>query len=271
MDDSPAISTETEQKVVYAATPLMHVSKNGQHYKRRPDVEAQINEMLAREPSTWEPNQLKSESLVSLIRWLWLKDDKQNIGRLIECLGGRIAMIASDFTSGFNQSTADDFGTDVAYDVCKHIFAPTPTRQSEFLEISFRQAVERRAINRRSKLKYRRKHERPEAAFEPATSDEGEIGIVESHADGAPGPEETVIQSQEKKLAPERVRAGLSAITDERHREAVILHYLQGWPITDKDPNIPTLKTHFSMSARQIQNWINTARGEMRAALGEIL
>jgi hypothetical protein len=63
----------------------------------------------------------------------------------------------------------------------------------------------------------------------------------------------------------------LAAVSDPRHREAVMLHHLHGWPITDKDPETPTLCKHFDMTARQIQNWIRTAFDEMRAAVGEYI
>lgn len=272
MDDSPPISTEAEPSSMHAALPLTQVTKkDGRPYKRREDIEAQIAEAMAADPSTWDLKQLKSESLVYLIRWLWRKNDQKNIGRLIDCLGRRIARIAGDYTSGFNPTVADDFGADIACDISDHIFASTPTRQSEFLEISFRQAVERRAINRRAKLRYRRRHEISESILRTVSTEDGEIGIVAACADDSAGPEEHLLQSEEMRLTPERVRAGLSAITDERHREAVVLRFIEGWPMTDDDPAIPTLKSHFSMSVRQIQNWINTAIYQMRSALGETL
>jgi hypothetical protein len=63
--------------------------------------------------------------------------------------------------------------------------------------------------------------------------------------DDAPGPVETLIEAERPALTETQIRTALSAITNQRHREAVILRYLQDWPIKDKDPNKQTLCKHF--------------------------
>jgi hypothetical protein len=65
------------------------------------------------------------------------------------------------------------------------------------------------------------------------------------------------------------IRRALAAVKDPRHVHAVILRYVRGWPITDKDPTKPTLEKHFGKSARQIQNWITSALEAMRNAIGD--
>src|SRR4030095_4194144 len=129
------------------------------------------------------------------------------------------------------------------------IFAQTATRQSEFLECVFRTAVQRRAINKHKKLRDRLKHERCESSLPAVESDGEEIGIVASHADSEAGPEQMAIDSEV-----------LAAVSNPLHREAFVLHCLQGWPLYDADETIPTLSTHFCKSARQIQTWIRNTR-----------
>jgi hypothetical protein len=102
----------------------------------------------------------------------------------------------------------------------------------------------------------------------PKVSTISRDGIVESHADAAPGPEQLALLAEAARLQPELIRKAHAAIKDERHREAIILHF-QGWQLESTDPQIITLSTHFGISGRQIQTWLKTAIKEMRTALGE--
>ena len=61
----------------------------------------------------------------------------------------------------------------------------------------------------------------------------------------------------------------VESVKDRRHVDAVILHYVRGWPITDHDPTKPSLERHFGKSGRQIQNWIKSALATMRVAIGD--
>jgi hypothetical protein len=57
------------------------------------------------------------------------------------------------------------------------------------------------------------------------------------------------------------------AVKDPQHLEAVILYYVEGWPIQSKDPKESDLVKHFNATPRQIKYWIATALKQMRAAL----
>jgi hypothetical protein len=242
--------------------PLTQRKKDGSPYVRPPDVEAEIAEVVASDPATWSVSVLKSETLVHLVRWLWKRNDLRLIGKVIDCLGKRIAQIARDFSSGLGKSGAEDFAIEIAEELNLLIFAQAATRQSEFLECAFRTAVRRRAINKRTKLRERLKHEKCESSLPEIESDGKEIGIVSLHADGEPAPDQMASDS-------ESTGRTLAAVSNPLHREAFVLHCLQGWPLYDEDETIPTLSTRFGRSPRQIQNWIAKARSEMRTALGD--
>jgi hypothetical protein len=261
MDPSPPPQTDRVSSLI-CVTPLTQTKIDGTPYRRFANVEAEISGVLATDPSTWSPTTLKSETQVYLIRWQWRQNDQKSIGKLIECLGRRIARIARDFASGLNEFQAEDFAVEIGDEVNLLIFSREPSRQSEFLEIAFRQAVQRRAINKRTLLKERRKHEVAESSLRTADDDDDGEGIIASHADSR--------SAQESVPADEVIRRGLAAISNPLHRQAVVLHHLQDWPLSSKDPQIPTLSTHFGKSARQIQNWIATAFEEMRTALGDV-
>ncbi|MCA9087536.1 MAG: hypothetical protein KDA90_02750 [Planctomycetaceae bacterium] len=232
-------------------------------------MESEILAVLETDPAAWSPTALKSETLVYLIRWLWRCNDQKNIGRLIECLGKRIAQIARDFASGFPPNIAEEFAIEIAEEVNLLIFTSTPSRQSEILEIVFRRAIERRAINKRSKLKERLKHECSESRIQAKDIGEDNDGVIASHSDGKPDPGEIALLAEAQRLRPEQVRKALAAISNPLHREAVILHHLQGWQISSTEIAKPTLSTHFKKSPRQIQNWLKGAMMQMRTALGE--
>jgi DNA-directed RNA polymerase specialized sigma24 family protein len=243
--------------------PLTKSSKDGIPYTRPPDIDAEIAEVLATEPSTWLPDALKSETLVYLIRRLRELDDKKNLGRLLDCLARRLAQIARDFTSGMNRSEADDFVCETAQEVNLLIFARPPNRKSEFLEIAFREGVRQRAINLRKQRRQRMEHVLSESSLPAPDPPEDGCSFIESHEDDDKQAELLVLEA-------DQIRRGLAAVTNPLHREAVVLHFFEHWPIASEDPDIPTLSTRFRKTGRQIQNWIKTAINEMRAALGDI-
>ena len=241
--------------------PLTHADANGKPYVRSDVVSGEIAEALGTDVSTWPSAKLRSETLVHLIRVLCgTGGEESQLGPLVQKLGTHIAQIAKDFAKGFDRTTTEEIVVNVGKDVIALVLSESPTRQSEFLEVNFRVAVKRRTLNEVEKRQhYPRKRE--------LVAVEGKANPLESVADDGPTPEVSAIQSEARDL----VKKGLGAVSDPRHREAVMLHHLQGWPITHKDPETPTLCKHFDMTARQIQNWMRTAFAEMRAAVGEYI
>lgn len=251
--------------------PLTKTDQDGDPYERFADVEVQIAEVLATEPSTWSPETLKSETLVNLIRCLRARNDMTNLGRLMKCLAARVTQIAKDFTSGMNSSQAYEFIREIGQEVNVLIFMHPATRKSEYLEIAFREAVQQQAIRLITRLTKVRTREVSDSLLHATDPPEdGSTSFIDSRPDGSEPPDELVIEAEQKRRTPEWIRQGLNAISNPLHREAVVLHHLEGWPIKSKIPDIPDLSTRFGKSDRQIQNWINKALEQMRAALGDI-
>lgn len=269
MDQTSPTTTDPPLSAVQVSPLTQTAKKSGDLYVRHADVEAEIAELLKNDPSTWTPKSLKSETLVHLVRWVRPNNDVELIGKIIRELGRRVARIAKDFASGLTEFEAEEFAADIAAKVNCLIFAPAPSRQSEFLEVSFRYCVRRHSLKERAKVDERKAHVLAESSVASAQSGVDGDGIVASLADDLSGPEDLAMEAELKRLGPERVQRALAAITNPLHREAVILHFLKDWPIKSNDPQIPTLSTHFGMSGRQIQNWITAAKEEMRTALGD--
>ena len=254
-------STTHPPPTAVSVAPLTQTGKkSGELYRRREDVETEISESLTSDPAAWIIAKQKSETLVHLLRWIRPRNDLNLTGKVVHELGRRIAQIARDVTSGLSKSEAEDFAADVAARLNCLIFAVTPNRQSEFLEVSFRLAVKRHALKEREKIDERKSHVITEASI--STGDEDAVGIISGTPDDQPHSEEVLIAIEQKELNSERAQRALAAITNPKHREAFILHEIEKWPI-------PTLSTYLKMSGRQIQNWIKTARKQMRTALGD--
>jgi DNA-directed RNA polymerase specialized sigma24 family protein len=168
----------------------------------------------------------------------------------------------SDNAKGFFRSVRDEITEHVSLKVVELVLEEAPTRKGEFLEVGFRRVVKGLTLNEVEK----RRGEPCPHQFSPLADDPENTGDCSAElADRGPGPEE-VVQTRER---CQLIRAKIGSITDRRHREAVILHHLQGWPITDQDPTTPTLTKHFGVTDRTIRNWMRQALAEIRKALGE--
>lgn len=254
--------------------PLTLSKVDGTPYHRHPDVEVEIARALGSPRAEWaalaerkDEGCLSSEALVFLVRRA-RDDDRDLFGRLVYELADRTARIAKRWAQGFDRDTTDEIVWQIERAIVDLVLAETPSRQSEFLEVAFGTAVERRTINAVEK----RRHSPLSLRAAPAdVSDDGAEPErpTERVADRHPGPEEIVAQLEDEARRPELIRKARAAVKDPLHLEAVILRHVRGWPITDKDPTKPTLARHFGKSARQIQNWISEALEAMRAAIGD--
>lgn len=244
--------------------------RDGCPYVRHADTEEEVSEALATEPANWKPCDLSSECIVHLIRTQIGQSDKTVMGRLLEVIMRRTTRIATDNSKGFDQVRTEEIVTKVGEEVIGLILADAPSRKSEFLEISFRLAVKRKTLNL---VESKRAEPRQVRLKSPSSDSDDTTGKSASAGhepeDPGPGPVDVAIESEELALTGDQIRVGLAAITDERHREAIILHYLHGWPVTDKDSNTPTLENHFRVSDRTIRKWFERAKAEMRFAIGE--
>jgi len=253
--------------------PLTSTTEGATPYKRRADVEASIARALKQPSSEWVTlakargeHHLCDEALAFLVRAA-RHDDRNVLGSLVDELSRRTSCIAKTFSGGFDPGTTEAIVQKVEIGILESIFAKVPSRQSEFLEIAFKQAVKRRTI----KVVATFKQEAMSRVFDVIHSTENESeaeDCQQEFRDERPGPEEIVLSREEAALEPEQIRAARRAVKDARHWEAVVLHYVHGWPLTSTDPQKPCLKRHFGISERQIHNWITQALDSMRSAIG---
>lgn len=251
---------------------LSSSTREGKRYQRRADVEAEIVRALARPRGDWlamcqGQGRLSSEAIVFLARQT-LDDDRDLCGRLIHQLGRTVARTARHWAQGFDPLTTDEIVWQVETEIIELVLAPTPSRQSDFLEIAFGKAVERRTINAVEK---RQHAPMPFGVSRSGNADDEPQPDrqAERVADKGPDPEHILAQLEDEASRRQLVSKAHASVKDPRHLEAVILRHVRGWPISDKDPTKPTLVKHFGKSERQIRNWINEGLEAMRAAIGE--
>ncbi|RUL84032.1 RNA polymerase sigma factor [Tautonia sociabilis] len=257
--------------------PLTSNYRDGRPYTRRRDVEDQVCRVRDTDPATWpalakapagSDDRLKSEVIVHLVRILRARGETAIAGQLIEQLVKRMEKTATAWAKGFDQTTTEEIVIQVGERVVELILADTPSRQSEFLEVAFAEAVKRRTLNA---VERRESQPRTYRFATPTDAGDGSDGTVanplEGMADGEPSPEEIAIARER----PDVLRRCLGAISNPKHREAVVLRFFEGWPIVSKDKTKPSLCTHFGISDRQISNWFAKAFEEVRAMAGDSL
>jgi len=233
-------------------------TEDGTPYTRSPAVEEQIAETLCWSDSDVPAKRksLLNEVLVYNIRRFRERDD-YICGMLLRELGQRTSRIVNAAICGVDPLGKADIAMQVEVEVLELAIAPEPSRKSEFLEVAFTQAVKRRAINLRERLK---------------TTVQGHCGRYK------PNPIQDLDEQEKKRKRPlefvpdsrEGPEAALAAFEDEQFRDqayeivraaldgeegrlllAFRLHVVDGWPLWSANPNLPTVARHFGLTHGQ--------------------
>jgi hypothetical protein len=189
-------------------------------------------------------------------------------GPLLKEIGQRTLRHARRKVKWLDPMQAEHVVEKVEYSILLLLLSEEPSRQADFLEIAFAKSVEQRTLDEIRKLKSSTLlgHR---GEFRPAYGDT-DVSEFESKRplllapDSRPDPLEIFLKAEDKERVKALVEKASGAMKDPRHLEAVVLHFVHGWPIESKK-GIPDLVSHFGVSARQIRKWIATALKEMRA------
>jgi hypothetical protein len=249
--------------------PLTCIGRNGHPYKRRIEVEEEIVRALAFPPAQWEEmakRGLSSEALVFLIRSI-RNTDRDVAGRLIKELNHRILRTAKRWCRGFDRLTTESILLAVEQKVIDLLLASVPTASSEYLEAVFDRKVKQYTLNEIDRISEHTVV--PASSLRIGADEEDPEQLHERIEDDAPNPEQLLIEVQESIRRAQNLPKALAAIRDPRHRKAVLLHHVRGWPLSSQDPSTPSLARLFNKSPRQIHNWIKAALKDMRGILEE--
>jgi hypothetical protein len=254
------------EKPQIAIPPLTSTTDSGEPYKRHDAVEDELRSVLPLGPAAWtaRKRELKCESLVFLHRSIRRQDDHV-AGVLHQEITNRTMQLGSRFIYGIYEEARNFILSEVESELTVLLLAEVPSRQSEYLEIGFGQTIYRHTLNAIERYMSTPLAHQDNSKKKYDKEDADEIRrAVEQVPDGSAGPHESLVENQTEQLWAAWVEKALKFVTNQKHREAVILKYLKGWPVTSQDPDKPCLARRFKVSARQIQNWIDIALEQMR-------
>jgi hypothetical protein len=251
--------------------PLTCLSPDGTPYKRMEATESEIASTVCLPHSEWivRSPKLRPEALVYLIRDVHGKDDEV-FGELNGELSKRINRLAGGWVLGLDAGATGQILDNVQDQIFALVLAPKATRQTEFLEIAFGQAVVRRTINAVEKYEnsmwgrigdfvIRRSYD----------GDEIENPLEECVAGDGPDPEVVCLDKEDKTQLRKLFRKARDKVKNPLHWELARLRYCEEWPIESGDPSVPDLVGYCGgVKRRKVTNMIETAMRQMRIALG---
>jgi hypothetical protein len=232
--------------------PIAFSNGESSNYTRFPDVEQQIREALALPADQRRVKDLKPEALLYLLRYA-LPTEVTLLGRWFDALANKAIRSIKRHSKGFDEKTSDLIAEDVLATFTFDVFR-RDTKVQLFLEVNFATYIKQRTLNAVRRYKNVSFIVRAEESDEALVLEDPEI----DRRDGFAVLSDTAL-----------CQKALGAITDRRHREALILRYVYDWPIQDADTSRPSLCRRFNVTPRQINNWLTAARKEACAAIGD--
>lgn len=258
-----------------AIEPLTHVTRGGQPYHRTPEVEAQIASALRLRPAALvlrtkvrdrnAAEFLKEECLVYFIRMYSQAADLDTVNALAHVLLRRCALwTTSRFRAlGLHRDEAVKAYQDLVGDTVDAVIDPESDR-GDFFQVRFWLALRSRLLNVYDKWVRANKHDEQYDSLTDVAghsrSDASDDPTGRERLEERTGSEEDLAMDAERRMV---IQEALFAIRDERHREAFVLRYFEGWPLEADDPNEACLSRHFGVSIKTVYNWLQAAETDL--------
>jgi len=258
--------------------------KGGARYERDPAVEAAIASVLALSPTAliarahnrdWKSADfLREEVLVYFIRAYHAAGKQAVVTGLTEALLARCTrwIFRRLRALGLRQQDAQDAYLEVVRVTITAITDLTSGR-GDFYQVRFAKVLKLKVLTAYDKQLREVERVEQQVSFNVAAgstveeTEDGEIGRSGFRAEVADPSRADVLDAEERRERQALLDAVLGAIRIQRHREAFVLHRLEGWQITANDPNEPCLVQHFKVkSPKTIYNWIKQAEADIAAA-----
>jgi hypothetical protein len=274
VDTNARLSPDQKPSPSLSVPPLGCRNKRGKRYVRPRHIQAELRRIVPLDPSEWigRVENFQNETLVCLSR-LTLDSHPAVCGVLIKELRKRIRYRVQKFCGEMDDYDAEQFVESVEGQILELVLTKQPSTEREILEVAFGRAVKNLAIDESEKFKNSTAGHIADIAVDYTNVDGAEEGEeverpIEFLPDATSGPENILLNLDMKKHRHRLLRKALKAVTDPRHREAVILHHGHGIPITSCQRGKKCLTRHFRKDADEIKYWLRKAMQQMRAALG---
>lgn len=260
--------------------------KRGGRYERDPVVEATIAAVLSLSPAALIARAqnrdrksidfLREEVLVYFIRAYHAAGKHAVVTGLTEALLARCArgIFRRLRALGLSQQDAQDAYFEVVRVVITAITDLTSGR-GDFYQARFAKGLKLKVLTAYDKQLRESERVGQQVSFNVAADstveevEDGEIdrGGFPAEAADPSRTDDELLNAEERGERRALLDAVLGAIRNQKHREAFVLHRLDGWQITANDPNEPCLVQHFKVkSPKTIYNWIKQAEADIAAA-----
>lgn len=265
--------------------PLTHVRKGGGRYARDPAVEAEIASTLRVPPrqlihrakvrDRQASDFLREETLVYFIRAYQAAGEQEIVIALTNALLARCAKWITRRLGalGLRRHHIDEAYIEVIRIVVGAI-TDLASDRGDFYQVRFARALKFKVLTAYNTQLREVERERQHVRF-PSTAE----SVGEELEDREPAqtpfspeladpsrPDDDLLDVEKRAEQRGLLEQVLSAIRTPKHREAFVLHRLEGWQITAENPGQPCLMRHFGKSAKTIYNWIQKAEADIAAA-----
>lgn len=248
------------EAVLPRISPLTKVSKTGEVYTRRPEVETQLRELAAHgfalnrnalsNRDRKSDGYIYDETLVYLFRLTRENGDEDLLNELYIELDRRVGRLIGKFHEllfADNPEGFDDFKQDIAMALLKKLL-DTDSNKADYAQVNFGDYVTVVA-NDRKKAEIRRLRQRPALFGDLRPWKEEDTEPVENtFRDGRPRVDDALA-----------ARAAIAQIPDNI-KLAAVMYFLDGWQIESNSPHIATISGYFNVSGRTVRNWLAEAR-----------
>jgi hypothetical protein len=210
---------------------------------------------------------LRNETLVFLIRRTHRISDEV-CGGLLEELRKRILPLAYGRIMNLDDVAAEEIVMNVEIEILEVILTKERSRNTEYLEIAFGQAIDRLTVEAIRKQDHSPMGHRNQIVKKPKGDESIAIKQLQLIPDDGPSPADILLNLEDENGRHQLLLKACNAVKDRRHLEAVIRHHGHGEPITSKKRGVDTLVRRFRQPPRKIKYWLATGLEQMRAALG---
>jgi hypothetical protein len=234
-------------------------------YQRLANVEQQIrsalelvaDDLLARAAidDRTDAQYLQEETLAYLIRRGHRAADDELVDRLSEVLVKRCQRVLKTQLHGLNQDQLEEAIAETIADLFGFLLEPVGSDRGDFLQVRFWVAVRPLRVAAFNRAIKEADRDVLLVALDPtgAGAEDGD----EQHGLEVEDPMTPAIDTQ---LLAHEALEGLAP-----HVRQAFMMKLEGWPVEDRDPSVPTISQYFEKTSRTIRNWLAEAEAHFAA------
>jgi len=252
---------------------LTTLTKDGEPYKRPDAVLAQIAETLGRPQSDWFKllKSLRPETIVFLVRQVDHAYEEL-YGALVKELNRRTICISKPLLRHMDRIAKEDVLMQVEMKILERVLTGKTSRDGEYLEVAFADAVDGETRNARKKYKRSTEGQRDEMVV-PNHDGENDDEKIEHPFRTIPderlGPEAVLLKAEDDAHHAKVLQKAEEAVKDYPHqREAVRPRIEEDLPIESADPAKRTVVREVGGPVRHVKYLIKKGIERMRKANG---